>query len=103
MRKSTRRTTEERLADLQKEMDAVKARAAATEARSSEHGKLFIAAVRAIDKALPAATKAKDKGARSALMDARERLGEHLAEIGVEVKPRKPRESKPTEKAEQAA
>lgn len=78
-------------------------RAATNEVRSSEIGKLFIAAVRAVDKALPAATKAKDKSARAALLDARERLGEHLEEIGVEVSPRKPRTPKPADDAEQAA
>lgn len=94
-----RRTPEQRIADLKKEIEAIQARAAAKEARSSEHGKLFIAAVRSVDKALESASKAKDKSARAALLDARERLGEHLDEIGFEVKQRKARVSKSVEEA----
>ena len=98
-----RRTAQERIADLERQKEKINAQEAARAARSSEHGKLFIAAVRAVDRALPTATEAKGKSARAALLDARERLGEHLAEIGVEVTPREPRTSRKAKDSDLAA
>ncbi len=79
----TRRTPEQKIADLEAQIARVKARAAAKEAKASDEGKTFLAAVKAVDKALRVAEDAKDKDMVHTLETARAALGEHLVAMGV--------------------
>ena len=89
-KKRTPRTPDEIIADLEKKIADVKARAAAKEARSAPEGKPFIAAVRAVDKALEAARKAGNEQMATALEAARAPLGTLMVEMGIRL-PQRPR------------
>ncbi len=91
------RTPEQMVADLEAEIARVKERAAAKEAKAKPEVKPFMAAVKAVDKALAAAKDAEADGVCHALETARATLGEQLIAMGV----RAPvtRERKKSEKA----
>ena len=81
--KRVRRTHEEMIADLQAEIERVKARAAAKEAKADPASKALISAAKAIDKALAVAREHKAAEAARALEAARAPLSEALVEMGV--------------------
>ena len=89
-KKRKKRTPDQMIADLQAEIERVKARAAAKEAKAAPEGKPFMAAVRAIDKAAEAAVEAGNQKMARALEAARAPLSEHLIEMGVRLQPAKP-------------
>ena len=71
------------VADLQAEIERVKARAAAKEAKAAPEGKPFLMAVKATDKAMVAAKDAGNDALYNALESARAIMGEQLIEMGV--------------------
>lgn len=79
----TRRTPEQIVADLQAEIAAVQARAAAREVKQSPEGKAFVAAMKAVEKAARVAQEAGDKALLAALEAARAPLAEHMEGMGV--------------------
>jgi|GEM_PF-3006120 len=81
--KRKRRTPEEIVADYQAKIESVKTRAAAKEVKSSDEGKAFLAAVKALDKAAIVAEEADDSPMAKSLESARATLGEHLVKMGV--------------------
>lgn len=81
--KRTIRTPEQMIADLEAEIARVKARAAAKEARASDDGKAFMAAVRGVDKTMDAAKEAENDAMLHALESARATLGEQLIAMGL--------------------
>ena len=100
----TRRTPEERVAELQAEIERVEARAALKEAKSSPEGKALIAAVRALDKALAAARDAGAEAMLASLDAARATLGEELDRAGIPApKTRGPRKAKAAKSKKDAA
>lgn len=100
----TRRTPEERVAELQAEIERVEARAALKEAKSSPEGKALIAAVRALDKALVAARDAGAEPMSASLETARAALGEELDRAGIPApKTRGPRKSRRSKAKQDAA
>ena len=78
-----RRTADEMIADLEAEIDRVKARAAAKEAKADPAGKALLSATKAIDKALDVAQQRKSTEIVRALEAARRPLSETLAGMGV--------------------
>jgi hypothetical protein len=88
-----RRTPEEVVADLEAEIAAVKARAAAKEAaaevRSSPDGVAFLAAVKAADRAIRVAGEAGNEAMQRALEASRAPLAEHLVGMGLRMPDRK--------------
>jgi hypothetical protein len=77
----TRRTPEQMVADLQAEIERVRARAAAKEAKSNPEGRAFITAAKALDKAMDVCTGDK----RHALESARAILSEQMVSMGIRV------------------
>ena len=77
------RTPDQIVADLEAKIADVKARAAAKSAKSAPEGKLFMAAVKATDKAIDEAREAGNREMLKALETARAALGEHLIQMGV--------------------
>jgi hypothetical protein len=75
----TRRTPEQMVADLQAEIERVKARAAAKDAKANPEGRAFIAAAKALDKAIELC--AGDM--KHALESARAILAEQMVAMGV--------------------
>ena len=91
-----RRSPEQMIADLQKQIEEVKARAVARELKQSAAVKHALAAVRAIDKALEAAAEEDNTPLRHVLADARKPLAEYLTAQGVRLpKARLPRGRRP--------
>lgn len=91
-----RRTPEERIADLQKEIEAVKARAAARESKQSASVRMSVSIVRNLDKALDLAKEEDQAVLRHALADARKPLAAFLTSKGIQLpKARAPRGRKP--------
>ena len=88
-----RRTPEQVVAELEAQIAAVKARAAAKEAaaevKGSPDGVAFLAAVKAADRALRVAGEHKNDGMVRALEAARATLAEHLVGMGVRLPDRK--------------
>jgi hypothetical protein len=78
----TRRTPDQIVAEYEQKIAAVRARAAAKEAKASTQGAAFIVAARALLKAVDAATAAKDQPMVAALEAAHGALGRHAAETG---------------------
>lgn len=85
-RKINRRTPDQIVADLEKEIERVKARAAAKQVKQSDEGKAFLAAVKAVDKAIKVAGDAKDQAMVRALESARAELAKHAVVMGVRLK-----------------
>ena len=82
-KKRHRRSPNEMIQDLETEIARLKTKAAAKEAKQSEEGKAFLAAVKVVDKAIVIASEAGDKQMVHALESARATLGEHLVRMGV--------------------
>ncbi len=82
----TRRTPEQIVADLEQKIADVKARAIAKEAKQNPEAKPFIAALKAIDKAMEAAT---NEETTRALEAARVPLSTRLIEMGLRLPNRK--------------
>jgi len=80
-----RRSSEEIIADLQEEIRRVRARQKARELKSSPGHKAALGAIRAIDKALEAATQEGDSVLRHVLADTRKGLGAYLEKKGIEL------------------
>ena len=93
-RATTRRTPEQIIADLEAQIEQVRARAAAKDAKASPEGKAFLIAVKAIDKAITVAQEQENKDMVRALEAGRAPLSEHLIEMGVRV-PRSARKGRP--------
>ena len=81
-----RRTADQIVADLEAEIERVKARAAAKEARQTDDGKALLGAAKALDKAI---TQAEGDEAVRALEAARATVGERLIAIGVRPRAKK--------------
>ena len=79
MAKRKRRTEEELIADLEAEIKRIRQRAAEAEAKASPDGKAFLAAVKALDKAIDAV---KDRDMLKALEAARAPLSEQMIKQG---------------------
>lgn len=83
----TRRSAEERIRDLEAQIEAVKRRAAAKEAaaevKGSPDGVAFVAAVKAADKAIRVAGERGNDAMVRALEAARAPLAEHLVSMGL--------------------
>ena len=93
-----RRTVEEQIADLQAEIERVKARAeakqAAAEVKGSPDGVAFLAAVKAADRAIRVAGEHKNDAMIRALEAGRAPLAQHLVEMGVRLPDRKARKQR---------
>lgn len=95
-KKWTRRSPEERIKDLQEEIERIQARAKAKELKESPGHKLALTAVRGLDKAIEAAKEEKNTALGHALADARGPLAEYLLAQGVDLpKARRPRGRRP--------
>ena len=81
-----RRTADQIVADLEAEIERVKARAAAREARQTDDGKALLGAARALDQAIK---QAEGDEAVRALEAARATVGERLIAIGVRPRAKK--------------
>ena len=79
----TRRTPEQMIADYEAKIAAVKARAAAKEAKNSPEGAALLTAARALQKAQAAAKGAKDEKMDKALEAALAPLSAHAVEAGM--------------------
>ena len=82
-KKRIRRTPEQIIADLEAEIARVKARAAAKDAKAAPEGKPFLAAVKALDKAIEAAQDAGNKEMVQALEAGRAPLSELMVKMGL--------------------
>ena len=87
-KKRNRRTPDQMIADLEAKIADVKARAKAKEAKQHPEVKPFLAAVKALDKAMAAAT---EEGTRTALEAARAPLSTRMVELGLRMPDRKTR------------
>lgn len=89
----TRRSPEQIIKDLEAKIEKVKQRAAAKEAaadvKGSPEGGKFLAAVKAVDRALLVAGEQKNEAMVRALEAARAPLGEHLVSMGVRLPERR--------------
>ena len=91
-----RRGPEEMIADLQRQIEELKARAVARSLKTSAAVKHTMVAVRNIDKGLEEAAQEDNGALRHALADARRPLAEYLTSQGVRLpKARLPRGRKP--------
>lgn len=89
----TRRTPEQIVAEYEAKIAAVKARAAAKEAKASPDGAAFLAAARSLQKAVVAAKEARDEPKERALEAALASLSAHAADAGLRMP--QPRAKKP--------
>jgi len=91
-----RRSPEEIIADLQKQIRDVKARAAAKELKQSPAVKKSVAILRAIDKGMELAHEESNSRLHHSLAASRTLLGDHLVKEGMKLpKARMPRGRKP--------
>jgi hypothetical protein len=82
-KKRAHRTADERVAELQAEIERIRARDAAKQVRASDDGKALIVAVKALDKAAATATETGNQDMGAALERARAPLSELLVEMGL--------------------
>ena len=82
------------VADLEAEIERVKARAVAKKAKAAPEGKPFLAAVKAVDKATVAAKDADNQAMVEALETIRDVMGEQLNRMGVAAPTPRPRKAK---------
>lgn len=95
-RSYNRRTAEERIAELQKKIEAIKNRETAKELKKSDAHKKALSLVRQVDKCIDLAQEESNTTLHHALVSAREPLAAHLEAEGLKLpKPRKPRGRKP--------
>ena len=80
----TRRTPEQRIADLQSEIEKVKEREARQKVRSSDEGKALLAATRAVEKARKIAEAAGNRDVVGSLEAACVPLSAALSKLGME-------------------
>jgi len=78
-----RRSADQIVADLQAEIDRVKQRAAAKEAKATDEGKALLLAVKFLDKALAVAAEANNASLARALESSRAPLSEQLVAMGI--------------------
>jgi hypothetical protein len=101
-----KRTPEQMISDLEAEIERVKARAvtkaAAAEVRGSPDGVAFLAAVKAVDRAIRVAGEQRNDAMVRALEAARAPLGEHLIAMGLRLPDRKARRGGRRRKGEAA-
>jgi hypothetical protein len=91
-----RRSPEEMIADLQKQISSLKERAEARELKQSAAIKATLTAVKAIDKGIEAAKAEDNTQLRHVLMDARTPLAEHLTGLGMNLpKQQRPKGRRP--------
>jgi hypothetical protein len=91
-KRQKRRSPEQIIADLQRKIEQIQARATARSVERSPAMKLSRSVVRTVDKALAAAAAEGNDGLRQALTDARAPLASYLAAQGMRLpKPRMPR------------
>jgi hypothetical protein len=91
-----RRSAEEIIEDLQKQITEVKARATAKALKKSGAVKAAIVALRAIDKGMDAAQEEDNNALRHVFADAREPLASFLTEQGMKLpKSRRPKGPRP--------
>lgn len=91
-----RRSPEEMIEDLQKQIADLKQRAEARELKQSAAIKASLAAVKAIDKGIEAAKAEDNTQLRHVLADAREPLANHLTGLGMTLpKQRRPKGRRP--------
>jgi hypothetical protein len=91
------------IADLEAEIERVKARAVAKEAKAQPESKVLIAAVRALDKAARVAIEQRNDAMARALEAARAPLSEFLIAMGLRLPDRKPRRGGRRRKGTEAA
>lgn len=84
-KKRIRRTAEQRILDMQAEIERLKAKAAMQELKKSASMKAAITALRYMDKGLDLAAEEGNSHLRHALADARRGLGGFLEERGVKL------------------
>jgi len=89
----TRRSADQRIAELQSKIEGIKKREAAKVVRQSEEGKAFAAARRAVDKAARVAEEAKRDDLKQAAEAAKAILVEAMRSLGLGAP--KPAASKP--------
>ncbi len=95
-KKRVRRSAEQMIADLERQIEQVKQRAQAKVLKRSPAVKTALAAIRQIDRALELAAEEEDSGLRHALADARAPLKAVFEEKGVKLpKARLPRGPRP--------
>ncbi|MCA9643871.1 MAG: hypothetical protein KC492_24425 [Myxococcales bacterium] len=87
--KRNRRTPEQIVADLEAKIEDVRTRAARRAAKQAPEGKAFLAASRAVSKALEAAHGAKDQAMAEALQAALGSLAQHAKAAGIEPRSQK--------------
>src|SRR5262245_23277530 len=91
----TRRTPEQQIQDLEAEIARVRQRAeakqAAAEVKGSHDGVVFLASVKAVDKAIRVAGENKNDAMVRALEAARAPMAEHLVSMGLRLPDRKAR------------
>jgi hypothetical protein len=91
-----RRTEEQLIRDLEAKLASLRERAEAREVKSSPAIQATLAALRAIDKAVEAATQEEDTALRHVLADARAPLEGHLDQHGIRIpKTRRPKGPRP--------
>jgi hypothetical protein len=98
-----RRSADQIVADLQAEIDRVKARAAAKQAKATDEGKALLLAVKAVDKAIAVAAEVRNEGLVRALEASRAPLSEQVVAMGIRLPDSKARRGGRRRKAEQAA
>lgn len=95
-RRRKRRSPEEMIEDLQKQISDLKVRAEAKKLKESPAIKAAASAVKAIDKCVKIAEEEEDTALRHVLADAREPLETYLAEQGMRLsKTRRPKGPRP--------
>ena len=98
VRRRKRRSPEEKISDLEQEIQRIRERAKARELKASPAHKMTLNALRTIDKALNTAADEGEGNLRHVLADARKLLGQYLEEKGLRLpKPRLPRGPRPKE------
>ena len=90
-KKRNRRTPDQIIADLEVKIAQVKARAAAREAKAAPEGKAFLAAVKAMDKAIEAAGENGNEELVRVLEAARAPMSEQMIKMGLRMPDRKAR------------
>jgi hypothetical protein len=91
-----RRSSEERIQELQSKIEALKNRAKAKELKASGANKMCLAGVRILDKAMNAAREENNTHLQHALADARTPLEAYLSSQGISLpKARRPRGPRP--------
>ncbi len=96
VKRRKRRSADEKIADLEREIERIKERAKARELKGSPAHKMTLTSLRGIDKALSIAADEGESGLRHALADARKVLAQYLEEKGMRLpKARMPRGPRP--------